>query len=168
MSNKKTASNSSANLQPHALVVDLNKLKHLLKAPLYKINLNTCKSDIKELITKTSISENNIGLVLPFDSPKNQLVKIFYIVIYSIKIKHLSKTMSTLSIENKLYGVYPSISKPVAVYQLNSPAEIYANQFILPAFTNGFNGMLRRLIMRITNFHPSIDGIILVLERTKK
>ena len=65
------------------------------------------------------------------------------------------------------YGIYPTVDAPVAIYALGTPAEAYVNAHILPPLQSGLNGRLRRNIMKVVKYHPSVGGII-VVARTEK
>ena len=143
---------------------NLNELEKLLNIHLFTIDLNQASSEIDSLyerICKTT-EIHQFGIVIPVGTEQNFIGKIQSLLYTSKKVRELKNKLSIVSGETFSYGVYPQINNPVAVYQLESPAEVYANKYVLPPIKKGLNGFLRRLIFSVIKFHPSTAGIILI------
>ena len=142
-----------------------NELEKLLNVHLHSINLKQVTSEINRLyegIGKTT-GIQQLGIVIPVDENQNIVKKIWSLIYTARKAREVKNNLTKIT-KNKFvsYGVYPQLSNPVAIYQLKSPAEEYANQYLLPPVKNGINGFLRRIIFSIVKFHPSTAGIIVI------
>ena len=145
----------------------LAELEKRFKVPLFKLHLDRIRSGLENLdpCIIALPDEGHFGFVVPFDSPSNQIKKVLHVMRCAIRIRRLIEMRVCHSQLLHAYGIYPSIATPITVFQLDSPAEFYANEFILPSTVNGISGLLRRTIMLVTSFHPSIAGIILLYRK---
>ncbi len=113
------------------------------------------------------ISKNtNTAILINISDTNNPLTRLIYLVKAKLQIAQYRKLFKKNGFKIiATYGVYPCKENPVAVVALDSPAEKYANARIFPIFQNDFNGILRKFIMKIIKFHPSLGCIILVFRK---
>lgn len=149
----------------NSLTGNFNELENLLDAHLYSINLKRTSSEVELLykhISKTTDIQP-FGIVIPVDEKRGMLIKIWSLIYTARKAREVKSKLSKITHKNfACYGIYPEISNPVAIYELNSQAESYANQYLLPPIQKGLNGFLRRVIFSIIKFHPSTGGIAII------
>lgn len=142
-----------------------SELERLLDVQLKSINLKNINSEI-DYIRKninTTAGSKQIGIVFPVANTQSTLKKIQSLLFTASKARSTSKKLAKVTGESYVsYGVYPDITHPVAIYELDSPAEEYANKYFLPPINSGLNGFLRRIIFSIIKFHPSTAGIVLI------
>lgn len=144
---------------------NFTELEKLLGTRLYSINLKQVTSELEALNQGSGEPGDSrpFGIVINVDDNPGALKKIWSLLHSAKKAREIITKLNRSSGKNYVaYGVYPEIYNPVSIYQLNSPAEDYANRFFLPPIQNGLNGFLRRIIFNIIRFHPSTAGIIIL------
>lgn len=128
-------------------------------SPVYNLNL----SEIRSLI-ETSGSTQPTCVVFTLGDGKNSLLKLLRILYTFVKIRVISIFFSK---KNRLitsaYGIYPTTLEPLVIFELQSPAEEYTVQNILPKGPRGLNGYLRLIITRLTKINPVLGGVALVI-----
>jgi len=145
---------------------DLETLADYLQVQLFDFchttnccNSNTLIADSIQPLAKATV----FGVIVRIDTHSNVLRKILSLVLGLVRIWFLSRKLKQKKYDIVgRFGVSPSIQEPVTLYELNTQAEQYCNNFILPTFSSGLNGRLRRLIMRFAKCHPSTAGIVLI------
>ncbi|PCK02552.1 MAG: hypothetical protein COA42_22070 [Alteromonadaceae bacterium] len=111
-------------------------------------------------------SGQQFGVLVRIEDRPNPIIKVFSLIVAWIKLhllrmKLLRKGEAIIA----LYGVYPTVEYPIAIYLLGMKAEKYSNQHVLPAFPAGVNGRIRQGVMAIIKFHPSVAGVIIVAQK---
>ena len=144
---------------------DLKTLQYLLQLPLFETGINIHATKINEQIDFIqSQHSHEFGLLVRVESHKSAIKKMLSIIIVSRQLNNLSNDLKRQGFKvMRRFGVFPNINNPVTLYQLGTFAEQYTNQFVLPVFPPGINGFLRRFIMKIVKFHPSVAGVILIV-----
>lgn len=132
----------------HANVINVGETS--LRASLARLE----KDDLKQVGLLLLISEAS--------NPLKKILSIFYIYLRIIFLKQYLKYKKCSPLA--LYGVYPTVTEPVAIYQLNSAAASYMHKHVLPAFPSGANGSLRNGILTVTKLHPSLAGVVLMVQ----
>lgn len=148
---------------------NFKELEKLLNVQLYSINLKQVSSEISRLYEHTGKAARflQLGIIIPVDDNQGFIKKIWSLIYTARKAREVKNKLTRITGNNfASYGVYPQVSNPVAIYQLRSPAEVYANKYLLPPIKNGINGLLRRIIFAIVRFHPSTAGIIVIQKVT--
>jgi hypothetical protein len=114
-----------------------------------------------------NLPENKIyGTLLVTNNQNNLIIKFWYLLFSLIIIKTIKRRLSAISGPILgYYGIYPQNHNPVAIYQLNTRAGTYANEYILPP-SKGLKSILSRCMIHITAYHPATSGIIFIF--TKK
>ena len=104
------------------------------------------------------------GILVDVPIASNMIQKLLAFLLTVIKVKQLKRQVQKESNVKGCYGIYPTIEDPLILYPLQTTAEHYANQHILPNLNGGINGLIRRMLMKTTKCHPSIAGIVMVVE----
>ena len=144
---------------------NFHELERLLSIPLYDFNLWRLNPEVEAFCQRISEAgdRHEFGIVIPVSECRGTLKKIWSLLYTARKAREMKAKLTQATGDHfDCYGVYPDIINPVAVYQLASPAENYANRYFLPPIRKGLNGYLRRLIFSVIRFHPSTAGIILI------
>ena len=143
-------------------------LEKQMQAQIIEFNSSNTRS-ILDLTEKQNSNQNAIsefGILIRITSHPGFLKKIKSLFKVSFLISQISRKLNQQGYEVLAkYGVYPTVVDPVAIFELSSRAETYTNKMILPAFSSGLNGRLRRMIAQIIGFHPSIDGVVIMVRK---
>jgi hypothetical protein len=145
--------------------VKFKELESLLDFPIFHLNTGTTDlSALKEFVTNLPEIEF-YGVLIETNHQQNQIIKAWELLFSSVRLKTLTNRLSRVfGPILGYYGIYPQIHNPVAIYQLDSHAETYANEYILPT-VKGLKGILCKGIMHITTYHPSTAGIVFVFAK---
>jgi len=159
---KKNAVSTSATARLAKLEVLFNlKIVAINKHNFKKVVFRTMAATTKELECEP------IALLIETGG-RNQKVffKLLVFLYTSMQYRYLKFKFSRIPGAGvKSYGIYPSIDKPFAVYQLNAAAETYANSSILPTVRNGLKGVISRVLALFTRYHVSTAGIVILVHK---
>jgi hypothetical protein len=110
--------------------------------------------------------EQNFAVLLRISPSSHPFKKIYSLLQVAIRVKRFNRSVNKdLYKVEGAYGVYPSVDDPVTVFELGGEAEKYINEQVIPPLLGGVNGFIRRLVMKITGFHPSLDGVLISVKR---
>lgn len=144
---------------------DLSVLESNMKVKLFDWGVPTRQLTNKGIhkFLDSQCNSTPFGILVRVDEQSSMPIRILSLMLVSMRISMLRRQLLARGgrIRGK-FGVYPSVEEPVAIYSLGARAEQYSNRCILPAFTSGLSGMLRRFIMRLVGFHPSIAGVVIL------
>ncbi len=149
------------------LCSDLEILADYLQVPLFDFchtaHYFNSNIFITDAIIQRPSDEAAFGVIVRIDTHLNVLRKTLSLALALIRIWLLSQKLKRKKYEIVgRFGVYPSIQEPITIYELNTQAEQYCNNFILPTFSPGLYGHLRKLIMKLAKCHPSTAGVLLI------
>lgn len=132
-------------------------------SPIYDRNLKEIRSLVKASRRAPAPSQP-VCIVFTLDDGRGSLLKLLRIFTTFAKIRFISFFLARKSIFiTKSYGVYPTIEKPMLVFEINSLAESYVVEKILPERPRGVNGYLRLIVTRLTKINPVLGGVALVI-----
>jgi len=148
----------------------LTRLENLLQTHVLPINsglFHTNKKNLEKLIVDIPDGEL-FGILVATQDQHSIIMKTWNLIYTFLHVKKLQRKIIPLSGPVLgCYGIYPQIQNPVAVYQLDSQAENYADSYIMPPNTGGLNGFLRRMITAITKHNLSTAGVVLILRKSR-
>lgn len=127
--------------------------------------INLAEASLKVCLAQAEREElKQVGLLMLISETNNPLTKIFSIFSIYLKLVFLKPYLKykKYSIQ-ALYGVYPTVTEPIAIYELDSDAANYMQKHVLPAFPGGANGKIRKGILRLTKLHPSLAGVVFIV-----
>jgi hypothetical protein len=146
---------------------NLNALSKNLQVPLLDIANETGQLDSMVPFTQAQANSTEFGIILRVDERSNILSKILSLIWVAYRVRSIGlKLQRQGCMVVGSMGVYPDMSDPVTIYELDSEAEQYINRYVLPAFPEGIKGHLRKLIMKLTRLHPSIAGVVILAKKT--
>jgi hypothetical protein len=120
----------------------------------------------KNEIKKLNSDSEEFGIILEINENNNPLIKILSLIRTKLDLNMCSKKLLKSSLNCKsTIGVFPDVYNPTAIYCVGTLAETYAHENILPAFPAGINGNIRKLVMKLVKFHPSIGGLVLIVRK---
>lgn len=67
------------------------------------------------------------------------------------------------TLSSKLIGIYPSIYRPFCIHEINTNAERYVRENILPPNGLGLKGAIKSITERLLKTNPSIGGLGLMI-----
>jgi hypothetical protein len=132
-------------------------------SPIYDLNLREIRALVEA--PKHSVKPSQpMCIVFTVHDERNSLFKLLRIISTFAKIRVLRKSFSDeSSFFTKTYGIYPTINHPIVVFEMQSHAEEYVVEKILPEGPSGLNGYLRLTITRLTKINPTLGGVALVI-----
>jgi hypothetical protein len=129
------------------------------------MNLTIVNHAIYTQTLADNLENKSYGILVDVPINANLIKKLVFFLLTIARVKLIKRKVSKNNgLVKKCYAVYPTIEEPLVLYPLATNAERYANQQILPTLTGGINGFIRRIIMKIAKCHPSIAGVIVVVE----
>lgn len=142
-------------------MVHCTQLEEKLQLPIIAV-YNNSSLDLNLI---RAICENEaVGIFINIIDSSNSLRRFFHVIATYFKIKKIRRMLINdgLNIITR-YGIYPCNENPIAIVVLGGQAEKYANENVFPLFNNSVNGKIRKFIMKMIHFHPSLGGIVLVV-----
>jgi len=136
-----------------------------------KLKINLISLDEFNALTKIEIKELcsvnlEFGIVFEINENNNPLIKILSLIRTKLDLTMCLKRLFKSRLHRvETIGVFPNVNNPIALYCVGTVAESYAHKNILPTFPVGINGNIRKLVMRLVKFHPSIGGIVLIVRK---
>ena len=67
------------------------------------------------------------------------------------------------SLYSSLIGIYPTLDYPACVYELNTNAERYVTENVLPHAGSPLKSAVKRLISKLLGVNPAVGGLGLIL-----
>lgn len=112
-----------------------------------------------------SVEENPDGLLYIFEIFQDSyfIRKVGSILIVSLKVRFVFLILRLKGVKNFRIGIYPSLDNPRVVYELDSPAELYIEENVLPRFGSGIKGWVKYLIKKVTRLNPSIAAVGIII-----
>ena len=163
-----TVENSQQNF-PIMKISNLSKLEEYLQVPFDEYELPKDKNLFRELFSlkKAKLMMTADFAVLFYIAPQTGLYRrILTLADISMRMRlYYFKLSKNSNCVISMYGVYPSIEDPVAIFPIGTKAELYANRNILPPLSGSLKGIIRSFIWRCTGLHPSIAAIVFVIRK---
>ena len=148
-------------------IIELSRLEEIFKISLFEpphsfVGLSRV---IKEAVTDAPPQSAAFGVLIRIKFNQNVFRQVanFLLASFQMLIFRWYLTCRRGSV-SRVYGIYPTVEAPTIIYELEARAEEYSNECVLPNMQSGWNACLRRILMRIGGFHPSLGGIIIVVE----
>ena len=132
-------------------------------SPIYDSSFKEIRS-LAEALKHSQIPSRPVCIVFTIDDERRNLLKILRMVSAFAKIRILSRFLSNNgSFFTKAYGIYPTTKQPIIVFELQSHAETYVVDKLLPEGPSGLSGYLRLLVTRLTKINPTLGGVAIVI-----
>jgi len=132
-------------------------------SPIYDRNFREIRS-LAEVAKHSRDPSQPMCIVFTIDDERNNFFKLLRIISTLTKIRILSRLLSNGgSFFSKAYGIYPTTKQPIVVFELQSHAETYVVEKLLPEGPSGLSGYLRLLVARLTKINPMLGGVAIVI-----
>lgn len=129
-----------------------------------------CDRNIREICSLAKAPSNALSpsqptcVVFTLEDGGGSLSKLLRIFSTFAKILFLNILLSRKNLFiTKSYGIYPSTKQPLVIFEMQSRAEGYVVDKILPENPSGLNGYLRLIVARLTKINPVLGGIAIVI-----
>ncbi len=144
----------------------LSKLEALFNSKISLISQidSGLMSDIQTALSAISndSKDKQITVLITTGDHQNAAKKLWCYLQAFLRLRYLKYRITRIpDITMTSYGVYPHIENPFAIYQLNSAAETYANENILPGINTGLKNHALRVLKSLIRHHPSTAGIVI-------
>lgn len=149
-------------------IADLSSLETLFDSKILTLKRHGFISTARTMARKIAreIENKPMAVLIKTDCQQSALAKLWLFLHTSLQFKYLKLKISKIpELTITSYGVYPHIEKPFAVYQLNTAAETYVNENILPPIKQNPKGRILQALTFIAKYHTSTAGIIILVRK---
>jgi hypothetical protein len=108
-----------------------------------------------------------IGIILAIRQEQGELVKLMNLLTMRVRRLYVRALMRWHGYQYIAgYEVFPSLERPVVVFQSGTAAESYAVRNIMPSPGRSINSRLKALVSVIAGCHSAVAGETLIFRRS--
>ena len=134
-------------------------------SPVYDLDLREIRS-LVDASRRSLEPSQPICVVFTLEDGSSTPFKLLLIISTFAKIGYVRIYLQKKRLfTTKTYGIYPITKQPVVIFEIQSPAEEYVVDNILPDGPSGFNGYLRLMITKLTRINPILGGVAFVIRK---